>query len=176
MKKLFILVLAAILALGLSACGINAQSNETSTSAFTTEAPTMTNGVTTEDPSRIYEIQLYSFYEDENLNPVFTTRTARTDGTIYDVVSLLIQENQGVPLSFTPDNKGGAHLDMNAAFQDTVYRNGSLSESQMMHRFVNTILKYYQLDSVIITVEGKTLDSGHFDYNMPLTFYDPRYN
>jgi hypothetical protein len=105
----------------------------------------------------------------------FVTKAAMTDGTAEHIVSLLT-DNKALPdgcalLSFTPDGKGGAAADMNAAYGQAIGE-GTTAEYLRLGCVVNTLLTFFELDEITITVEGGTAETGHEIYDYPLRFYE----
>jgi len=65
-----------------------------------------------------------------------------------------------------------AMLDMNQAFSDYLNRLGAAGEHIVMGSLVNTFLDCYQCDLLMITIEGKVLETGHGAYEEYLEMYD----
>lgn len=63
-------------------------------------------------------------------------------------------------------------LDFNQAFQDLLCSQGTTGERMLLGSVVNTFLSAYQTESVLITVNGAALESGHMVYDMPISFMD----
>ena len=61
-------------------------------------------------------------------------------------------------------------MDFNTAFADRLNAMGTAGESVTIAATVNTFLSAYNARTVLITVEGNTLESGHVIYDMPLTY------
>ncbi len=64
-----------------------------------------------------------------------------------------------------------ALLDMNQAFADHLNRLGNAGEYIVMGSLVNTFLDCYQCDLMIVTVDGKVLETGHAIYEEYLEMY-----
>lgn len=64
-------------------------------------------------------------------------------------------------------------LDFSKEFQDQLYQQGTAGEFIMMGSVVDTFLKAYEADSMTITVNGNTLESGHCIYEGDMKFYEP---
>lgn len=82
------------------------------------------------------------------------------DGVLTDDVSVLEMRREGDEL----------FLDFNTAFADRLNAMGTAGESVTIAATVNTFLSAYNARTVLITVEGNTLESGHVIYDMPLTY------
>jgi hypothetical protein len=105
----------------------------------------------------------------------FDIITSLTDGSAQHIVSLLVSE-KALPegcalLSFTPDSKNSGTADMNAAYLQAISE-GTASEYVRLGCVVNTLLTYFDLDEITLTIEGKTLETGHEVYDYPLRFYE----
>lgn len=64
-----------------------------------------------------------------------------------------------------------AMLDMNQAFADYLDRLGTAGEYIVMGSLTNTFLDCYQCDLLMITAEGKVLETGHSIYEEYLEWY-----
>lgn len=62
-------------------------------------------------------------------------------------------------------------LDLNNDFQTGLSGRGTAGEYMMVGSVVNTFLKAFGADSILITVNGKAPETGHMVYNEPLTLY-----
>lgn len=72
----------------------------------------------------------------------------------------------------TKKNKTILYLDFNQAFQKQLESYGSAGEQIFMGSVVNTFLDAQSADSVKITVQGKTPETGHEIYDQPLERYE----
>lgn len=63
-------------------------------------------------------------------------------------------------------------LDMNKAFGEGMQKTGTTGEYLYMGSLVNTLLTHFDATSLLLTVEGKTLETGHSSYDQPLAFYE----
>jgi hypothetical protein len=119
-----------------------------------------------------FPVTLYLPNSDAN---GFASKDARTDGTADHIVALLVSEKalpEGCVLqSFHITEKSGA-ANMNAAFGQAMKQTGTAGEYLYMGSLVNTLLTYFQLDSMTITVDGNVLETGHSIYDQPLSFFD----
>ena len=64
------------------------------------------------------------------------------------------------------------YLDFNAPFRDQLVRNGTAGEMMMIGSLVNSLLSAYGAASVMITVDGEIVESGHVIYDFPLEFHE----
>lgn len=63
------------------------------------------------------------------------------------------------------------HLDVNADFGRQIGSYGTAGEYMIMGSVVNTLLGAYNAETVLITMDGQILESGHAVYDFPLEFY-----
>lgn len=59
-------------------------------------------------------------------------------------------------------------LDMNAAYGNAVRTSGTAGETMLVYAVVNTFVQARGVQSVLLTVEGATLETGHAVYDQPL--------
>ncbi|MBD5539774.1 MAG: hypothetical protein HDR00_00995 [Lachnospiraceae bacterium] len=83
-----------------------------------------------------------------------------------NVVSINTEVN-----SFEQDGKS-LKLDLSKGFSQYVNMMGTGGEFIVMGGLVNTFLTAYDADEILITVEGKTLETGHASYENPLGFFE----
>lgn len=63
-------------------------------------------------------------------------------------------------------------LDVNTAFGQYIASFGTAGEYTILGSVVNTLLAAYNAETVLITVDGQVLESGHAIYDAPLGFYE----
>lgn len=160
MKKIFVWALLPALAAGLVACGPG------------TPPPTQpeTTVAQAEATTQIPPVILY--LPNENADG-FVMKAAQTDGSVEDIVALLVGEGAlpagCAPLSFSAEE---AALDMNEAFGRAAGATGTTGEYLLFGSLVNTLLKYYGLESVFVTAQGQVIETGHAAYDFELRFYE----
>jgi len=144
MKKLAIYLLALCLFLGLAACN--------------------------ENPA---EPQTAAFYLPNEDADGFVVKEGLTDGKAEDLVALLVAEGalpEGCALlSFDLDN---ATADMNAAYGRAISNTGTAGEYMLLGSLANTLLIFFGLDEIAVTVEGQHIETGHEIYDYPLRFFE----
>ncbi|MCL1917818.1 MAG: GerMN domain-containing protein [Peptococcaceae bacterium] len=105
----------------------------------------------------------------------FVLKNAVTDGAAEHIIALLVREQalpEGCALkSFHSDAKSGV-ADMNGAFGQAIRQQGTAGEYLLLGSVVNTLLTFFQLDAVTLTIDGEVLESGHDVYDFPLCFFD----
>jgi len=99
-----------------------------------------------------------------------------TDGTPEEVVSLLVRAvdllpNDAALLSFSVKGVVG-YADMNAAYGNALKSTGTTGERYMISTLVNTLLTFYRLEVIRLTVEGSVIETGHVTYDGPNVFWD----
>ncbi|MBS6397291.1 MAG: hypothetical protein KH452_09100 [Clostridiales bacterium] len=110
------------------------------------------------------QIQQRTVYVDEVNEHVVMSRLAEALG---------MDESVGVK-SLTFGMHGGdkvAILDLNQAFADYVSQMGTAGEYIVMGSLTNTFLDCYQCELLIVTVEGRVLETGHSVYEEYLGMY-----
>ena len=63
-------------------------------------------------------------------------------------------------------------LDLNSVFADLINQQGTTGERMVIGSLVNTYLSAYQAETVLITVDGKILESGHVIYDFPMGYFE----
>ena len=77
--------------------------------------------------------------------------------------------NQDVRILSLTIEDGQLNLDMNQAFMTQLCSLGALTEGLLMGSVVNTFLSAYtECDSMMVTVDGGIICSGHVDYDFPM--------
>ena len=105
----------------------------------------------------------------------FTVRAAQTDGTAQHIVSLLVDEG-ALPagcalLDFIKIGTKGGVADMNKAYLQSASA-GTTGEYLSLGCVVNTLLTFFEIEEITITIEGETLETGHDIYDYPLHFFE----
>lgn len=59
-------------------------------------------------------------------------------------------------------------LDMNAVYGNAVRSSGTAGETMLVYALVDSFIQARGVDNVLLTVEGKPLESGHEVYDRPL--------
>ena len=140
-----------------------------------TQIPTETAAAT--DPSEPADASVsYTLYlPNENVDG-FVTRTVLTDRITADSILLELQIAGALPDTVILNAFGSQGdqliLDFNSAFADAVNAMGTSGERMILGSLVNTFLNAFQAQSLLFTVEGEVLESGHVIYDFPLTFFE----
>ena len=80
--------------------------------------------------------------------------------------------NEDVTFNRLTVENGQVNLDVNEAFGRQLMSYGTAGESMMVGSVVNTLLGVYGAETVYITMEENTMESGHVIYDFPLEFYE----
>lgn len=106
--------------------------------------------------------------QGETLTPVGTDVADDSDQALVDalIAAGSLPEGAAVQSSSTAD--GVLTLDMNATYGEAVRASGTTGESMLIYSLVNTFVQARGVDSVMITVDGAPLESGHEIYDYPL--------
>lgn len=182
MKRILTLLLCCLL---LTACS---QKQPVPTEAPTeppmttepTEAPTAApTEVSTDDPTEMeidQQLQGFTLYYGDDNAEFFLSEEVQVDEVNEDVV---VQHliSAGVLTEDTAVNslsKNGTQLvvDFNQAFADLVCSMGTSGERIIVGSTVNTFLSAFHAESMIFTVNGEILESGHVVYDFPLEFME----
>lgn len=76
--------------------------------------------------------------------------------------------NEDVALNSAEMDGTQLNLDLNDAFLSQVYACGTTGEAMLMGSLVNTFCSAYGCESMMVTVNGEVIHSGHVDYDQPL--------
>ena len=173
MKKLLALFLAAAMTLGVVGCGGNTEP-EASPEPQSEETET-TEGAEEEPQGAGESVAVNIYFGDEMADHILSKETQLPK---LDANLLLeqITKNGSIPEKITAneciqDGKNMLQLDLAAPFTETVQSMGTAGEHIIIYSIVNTFLKAYEADSILLTVDGKPLETGHNVYDYPLEFY-----
>lgn len=177
MKRIFMLLLCSLL---LTAC---TQKQPAPTDAPSAEPPTTTAPISapteaatdapTEMPTEAAPVKFTIYTPNENADGFYDTVILVDERNAQNIVAELIKENvlnEGIAVN--SENLDGAQLqlDFNSAFRDQLVTYGTAGEKMMIGSVVNTFLSAYGAETVMITVDGEILESGHMIYDFPITF------
>ena len=191
MKKrmLSVAMLLLLVALGASCGKKNGKKVEQTPKAteVVIEVPTATPEVTTAagveatDSAEKEEDGISIYHGDDNAEYIIEDKIPKQEVTPELLIKELakrgiLEENTSVnSLNIEKSQQNGTSLqvDFSKEFQDELYRQGTAGEFIMMGSVVDTFLKAYEADSMTITVNGNTLESGHCIYEGDMKFYEP---
>ena len=166
MKRLFVLCLCCFL---LTAC------SRTSSGAPASTQPPIPSETVTEAPTEAAGQSFLVYRGDDNaefflseevcvteINEVVVTEQLITAGILSEDTAVTSIRLDGTELI----------IDFNQAFADRVCSMGTSGERIIIGSTVNTFLSAYGASSVLFTVNGEILESGHVIYDFPLEFME----
>lgn len=106
--------------------------------------------------------------QGETLTPVGADAADDSDQALVDALITAGSLPEGVAVNSSSTADGVLTLDMNAAYGEAVRSSGTTGENMLIYSLVNTFVQARGVDSVIITVDGAPLESGHEIYDYPL--------
>jgi len=165
-KKLSVWALALVFALGLVACDWFAPPEPTSTTTTELQLTGTAPDITTEPQS----LPAVLYLPNDNADG-FIARAVLCDGTAADLVARLVGA-QALPEGCALLSFENGVADMNAAFGQAIGTTGTTGEYLRIGCVVNTLLTFYGLESIYITVEGAVPVTGHNEYDFPLRFFE----
>lgn len=106
--------------------------------------------------------------QGETLTPVGTDAADDSDAALVDALIRAGALPEGVAVNRSAAADGVLTLDMNAAYGEAVRSSGTTGETNLIYALVNTFAQARGVSSVLITVDGAPLESGHDIYDYPL--------
>lgn len=181
MRKLRWLILAAVLAVGLTACGDDSSTKEKETKAEVKEEQEKSESEKEEDKKE--EEGSPDAKEDDRPKQTITIyipnaetgeiEAAQTEVTEIDA-QVIWEELQKAGL-FSEDEKvigivedkenQSMDLDLNHAFGEHLRSVGTTGEEEIITSIVNTYLEVFQCEKILLTEEGEELQSSHKAYD-----------
>ena len=67
------------------------------------------------------------------------------------------------------DNQRTLSVDLNRAFADGILKSGTAGETMTLASLVDTLWVYYEPSELILTADGKPVETGHNVYDEPFT-------
>ena len=95
-----------------------------------------------------------------------------TEHVIIDFLSSMSVLNKDVKVNSFKQNNKQIQLDFNKALKDELDACDSDGEKIIIDSIVNSFIENYDVESVVITVEGKTLETKNNVYDEPLKFVE----
>lgn len=175
MKKITAVLMFCLM---LTACGGNQDTTDITTTAIPSSGETETTTVeptTTETAETTTAPVRFTLYTpNENCDGFYATEIVVSELDANTIVQELV--NEGVLtaeiLVNSAELEGAAlALDFNGAFADLIITQGSTGERMLIGSIVNTFLSAFGAETVTITVDGSTLESGHVVYDFPMEFF-----
>jgi hypothetical protein len=142
---------------------------DTSVQTGVTEPTQQTNTPTV--PSE--EIVTFTVYTpDENLIGFIATEVTASRESALDALIAAGVLNEDITVNSVELDGKLLKLDLNSAFADLINQQGTTGERMVLGSLVNTYLSAYQAETVLITVEGQILESGHVIYDFPMGYFE----
>ena len=104
--------------------------------------------------------------QSESLTPVGTDVADDSDKALVDALIKAGALPEGAEVVSSSLADGVLTLDMNDVYADAVRASGTAGEEMLVYSLVNTFASARNAESVMLTVGGKPLQSGHniYDY------------
>ena len=80
-----------------------------------------------------------------------------------------VETQEGDIVSYAVGDALHIDLDLSAEFAEGLASTGTAGEEMMLGSLVNTILSAYGADTLTVTCDGETLETGHCVYDEPLS-------
>ena len=160
MKKLILIFLCAMLLTGCAASGASAPSEPI-------------NQTEASDQAQPAAVTLAVYSSNENADGLVRSEVQVEQINESVIVEQLIEKDvlpQDAAVNSLTQNEKQLVIDFNTAFQTRLLSLGTAGESLLIQSVVNTFLDAYGAESVLLTVNGAVLESGHAVYDFPLTF------
>ena len=178
MKKLIVFALCCLM---LTACvpaaPASTQPSETQPEVTQPE-PTYTEPMPTETEAAPTEPELLAFtvyWGNENADGLLSAEVLVPEINEEVVIAELVKAGaipEGVAVNALTREGDRLHIDFNEDFLNYLYTMGTSGELMLTGSVVNTFLSAYGAESVMFTVNGEIVESGHVIYDFPLTFTD----
>lgn len=168
MKRFLAICLCSVLALSLTACGPEKSPDPAETKPAVETADPV-------EPSEKSELVTVTYYHgDEDMAHVVPETAEIPECTPQALMDLLVEKGvltETVTVNTFSDEKGELRLDLSGSFATQMQSTGSAGETMMMASVVNTFLTTFDATSLLLTVDGEPLTTGHMIYDEALTFY-----
>lgn len=118
---------------------------------------------------------IWLYYGDENAEHLLATLYPIADFSEYSVLAALRTAGHfdgSVELLSFAQEGAQLTLDFNEAFAQRIRSTGTAGEYITMGSLVNTYLSAFNAETVTVTVEGQSWESGHVIYDMPMGPYE----
>ena len=172
MKKLLSILLCCVL---LTGCVVIAQPQDTppTDTAKQTDTIESTEAQTDVPTDPTEELVTFTVYTpDENLIGFIATEVIASRESALDALIAAGVLNENIAVNSVGLDGKLLKMDLNSAFADLIKQQGTSGERMVMGSLVNTYLSAYQAETVLITVDGQILESGHVIYDFPIGFFE----
>lgn len=187
MKKFFVFILTAVMLFSLAACG---EGDETVIEAtLGEEGERVVEVVPDEAPEEVpkepheeapeAETAMVSavYYHGDDTAEHIVEEAAELPERYepQDVIDLLIEKGvlaEGIKVnSYNVDSSGLMEIDFSKEFAENLQGMGTAGETIIIGSTVNTLITNFNLKSVLMTVDGESVETGHNIYKYALEFY-----
>ena len=172
MKHAIPLILILLL---LSGCALPPLPTEAPTATTPPEVPAQQPTAATQPPTEPRTLT-YTLYLPDGTAEHFVTQQVWVSQITADSVLLELQRAKLLPETVIINAFGSDGdrliIDFNSAFADIINSVGTSGERMIVGSMVNTFLSAFQAQSILLTVDGETLESGHVIYDFPITFME----
>ena len=176
LRKIAIGFLGVVLMVSLSGCTWPPWSQKT-TSAPPTSATVAPSETASETAAAGESVSLCVPNDNADGFVPMDTVSTKSPGEIgNDLINLLVEVGAlpvGVEMLSVQMGEIGDEimLDMNAAYGQAVSSTGTAGEYMLVGTVVNTFLDYFDKHFIFLTVEGKSLTTGHGGFTDPMTYF-----
>ena len=164
MKKILCMLLVCLL---LAGCAASAPNTESPTEPIHETQVPEPEATTTKST---FKFLLYT--PNDNLDAFITTELEQDELDIIGALTEARVLNENITENSLIQEGAVLKLDLNSAFADLIYTQGTTGELMIMGCLVNTYLSAYGAESLILTVDGEILESGHVIYDFPMGYYE----
>ena len=117
-------------------------------------------------------IRMTVYYPDENAIGFLMKEMEGETLTFLEAMIDVGVLNEDVKINFMAREDTHLTIDFNQAFRDLVCTMGTSGERMIIGSVVNTLIANYEVETVSITVDGETWESGHVIYDIPMSFFE----
>lgn len=170
MKKLFYLLIVTLLLTGCTSAPVETNKPSIPPEISTTAVEGSSFSATEETENDI--IQMTVYYPDENAISFLTKIVEGEQLTFLEAMIEAGVLNEAVEINTITREDTHLTIDFNGAFRDLVCTMGTSGERMIVGSVVNTLIENYSVETVSITVDGETWESGHVIYDFPMGFFE----
>lgn len=169
MKQIIMLLLCCLLFVGCAAQQPHTPPQETEEKPVPTESTQPSETLPEPTESETEAAASFTVYTpNENLDGFFTTEVQGDQLTPLDALIAAGVLNEDIQVLSVTRQEETITVDFNSAFADLIRSMGTTGEAMIMGSVVNTFLSANNATSMMITVEGQILESGHAIYDFPM--------
>ena len=170
MKKFFILLIVTLLLTGCTSATVETTNPSITPEISTTTVEAPSFPATEETENAI--IQMTVYYPDENAVGFLTKIVEGEQLTFLETMIEAGVLNEAVEINTITREDTHLTIDFNGAFRDLICTMGTSGERMIIGSVVNTLIVNYNVETVSITVDGETWESGHVIYDHPMGIFE----